>query len=104
MVTGKRSSRKARISGVTSCCDDDPRWRHRRGVAVGPGEGGAQAQFDTVDESLRDALERTNRRFTDEIAQARNAFTGAVVGTVLLAGLMAVGSVVGIWQRLREYR
>lgn len=73
-------------------------------LAVGPGEQGARAYFDQVDAGLAEALGQTTQRFDDEVAQASNAVTGTVVGVILLAALMAVGSVVGIWQRLKEYR
>lgn len=73
-------------------------------LAVGPGEEGAQARFDAVDAGLRDALADTTARFQDEVDQAGNAVTGTVLGVILLAALMAAGSVFGIWQRLKEYR
>jgi hypothetical protein len=73
-------------------------------LAIGPGEDGATARFDEVDSALGDALEITTGRFDDEVSQASSAVTGTVLGVIVLAVLMAAGSVVGIWQRLKEYR
>lgn len=73
-------------------------------LAVGGSERGARAHFDEVDKDLATALDETNRRFTDEVSQAGNAVTGTVIGVIALAVMMAAGSTVGIWQRLKEYR
>jgi hypothetical protein len=73
-------------------------------LAVGADETGAAARFDQLDTDLREAIEATTATFDDEVSQAGNAITGTVVGVILLAILMAVGSAAGIWQRLKEYR
>lgn len=73
-------------------------------LAIGSAEDGAAARFDEVDAGLREAIGLTTVRFNDEVSQASNAVTGTVVGVILLAVLMAAGSVAGIWQRLKEYR
>ncbi|HWM07062.1 MAG TPA: hypothetical protein VNP92_32390 [Actinophytocola sp.] len=73
-------------------------------LAIGDAEDGAAARFDEVDAGLREAIGLTTFRFTDEVSQASNAVTGTVIGVILLAALMAAGSVAGIWQRLKEYR
>ena len=73
-------------------------------LAIGPAEDGAAAQFDAVDSGLREAIGLTTNRFNDEVSQASNAVTGTVLGVIVLAVLMAAGSVAGIWQRLKEYR
>ena len=73
-------------------------------LAIGPDESGAAAQFDKVDTNLREAIAATTATFDDEVSQASNALTGTVIGVILLALVMAAGSVAGIWQRLKEYR
>ena len=73
-------------------------------LAIGADENGAAARFDQLDTDLREAIEATTATFDDEVSQAGNAITGTVVGVILLAILMAVGSAAGIWQRLKEYR
>ena len=84
--------------------DDGGDYTRAVELAIGPGDDGAAARFDTIDSNLADALGHTNARFTDEVSQAGNALTGAVLAVVVLAVIMAAGSVAGIWQRLKEYR
>jgi tetrahydromethanopterin S-methyltransferase subunit G len=84
--------------------DDNGDYARAVELAAGADESGAQAYFDQVDEGLAEALGQTNQRFADEVSQASNAVTGTVVGVIVLALVMAVGSVTGIWQRLKEYR
>jgi hypothetical protein len=84
--------------------DDDGNYTDAVQLAIGTGDDGAAARFDAVDSGLAQALERTNASFTDEVSQASSAVTGTVLGVILLAALMAAGSVAGIWQRLKEYR
>jgi hypothetical protein len=84
--------------------DDDGDYARAVELAIGGGEDGAAARFDQVDSALEDALASTQQRFTDEVTQASHAITGTVLGVIVLAVLMAAGSVVGIWQRLKEYR
>jgi hypothetical protein len=73
-------------------------------LAAGQDETGALARFDAVDAGLAEAIDLTTQRFTDEVGQADNAVTGTVIGVILLAAVMAGGAVIGIWQRLKEYR
>ncbi len=84
--------------------DDNGDYARAVELTIGPADDGAAARFDEVDSGLRDALAQTTARFTDEVSQASNAITGTVLGVILLAALMAAGSVAGIWQRLKEYR
>jgi hypothetical protein len=84
--------------------DDGGNYTEAVRLAIGPDRDGAAAQFDAVDSALGKALDATTDRFDDEVAQASGAVTGAVLGVIVLAVLMAAGSVVGIWQRLKEYR
>jgi hypothetical protein len=84
--------------------DDDGDYEEAVTLAVGTSEIGAAALFDELDTNLREAIEAATATFDDEVSQAGNAITGTVVGVILLAVLMAVGSAAGIWQRLKEYR
>ncbi|OLF14480.1 hypothetical protein BLA60_01120 [Actinophytocola xinjiangensis] len=84
--------------------DDGGDYGRAVDLAVGEDANGARTHFDAVDEDLGTALGESNTVFTDEISQASNAVTGTVIGVIVLAVLMAVGSATGIWQRLKEYR
>lgn len=84
--------------------DDDGDYEGAVTLAVGTSEMGAAALFDDLDTNLGEAIEAATATFDDEVSQAGNAVTGTVVGVILLAILMAVGSAAGIWQRLKEYR
>ncbi len=84
--------------------DDSGDYAKAVQLAIGPDESGAAAQFDKVDTNLREAIAATTATFDDEVSQASNALTGTVIGVILLALVMAAGSVAGIWQRLKEYR
>lgn len=84
--------------------DDAGRYPEAVQLATGRADTGAAALADRVDDDLRAAIARTTATFEDEVRQAGNALTGAVLGVVLLAVVAAVGAVVGIWQRLKEYR
>lgn len=84
--------------------DDGGDYLRAVDLTIGGDENGAAARFDEVDSALQEALARTQQSFTDEVSQASNAVTGTVLGVILLAAIMAAGSVVGIWQRLKEYR
>ncbi|MPZ83243.1 MAG: hypothetical protein GEV28_23765 [Actinophytocola sp.] len=84
--------------------DDGGQYTEAVQLAIGPAEDGATARFDEVDKGLSEAIALTTQSFDDEVSQASNAVTGTVIGVVLLAAIMAAGSVAGIWQRLKEYR
>jgi hypothetical protein len=84
--------------------DDGGKYDDAVTLAIRGGDEGAAARFDEVDSALKDALASTQQSFNDEVTQASHAITGTVLGVIVLAVLMAAGSVVGIWQRLKEYR
>ncbi|GAB3877023.1 hypothetical protein GCM10029964_025280 [Kibdelosporangium lantanae] len=65
---------------------------------------GARQPFDKLDEVLRTGIDQTRKAFNDRIGAANGGLGGTVVGVVLLAVIVAVGSTAGIWQRLKEYR
>jgi hypothetical protein len=64
----------------------------------------ADAAFGAFDDSLGAAIDDTRQRFDTDSANASAALTGVVVGVIGLAVLIAAGSAIGVWQRLREYR
>jgi len=92
------------VHGEIRKSDDGGDYDRAVDLAIGTDDDGAAARFDQVDSALKDALATTQQSFNDEVAQASNAVTGTVLGVIVLAVLMAAGSVVGIWQRLKEYR
>ena len=84
--------------------DDSGDYAKAVGLTIGRGDDSAAVRFDKVDTNLREAIAATTTTFDDEVSQASNALTGTVIGVILLALVMAAGSVAGIWQRLKEYR
>lgn len=84
--------------------DDSGDYAQAVQLTIGTDENGAAAEFDRVDEQLDKAIDSTTATFNDEVSQASNALTGTVVGVILLALIAAGSSVLGIWQRLKEYR
>lgn len=64
----------------------------------------ADAAFGALDDSLGGAIDETRQRFDTDVTSAKAASTGVVAGVMGLAALIAAGSAIGVWQRLREYR
>lgn len=60
--------------------------------------------FDSLDQDLVRAIGEARQDFSDEVAVARSSLAGTVVGVLVLAVISAVGSTMGLWQRLKEYR
>ena len=60
--------------------------------------------FDSLDQSLVRAIGEARQDFSDEVAVARASLAGTAVGVLVLALIAAVGSAMGLWQRLKEYR
>ncbi|MDT7782470.1 MAG: hypothetical protein QOF58_889 [Pseudonocardiales bacterium] len=60
--------------------------------------------FDSLDQDLVRAIGEARQDFSDEVAVARASLAGTVVGVLVLAVISAVGSTMGLWQRLKEYR
>ena len=92
------------VHGQIRQLDDNGDFLSAVDLAIEPGDAGAAAKFDAVDDALRKAIVTTEARFEDEIGQAGNALTGTVVGVLVLALIAAAGAATGIWQRLKEYR
>ena len=53
---------------------------------------------------LSGAIQKARENFVEATTSAQNALTGIVPGVAVLALLGAAGTLVGIRQRLREYR
>ncbi len=60
--------------------------------------------FDSLDQDLVRAIGQARQDFSDEVAVARASLAGTVVGVLVLAVISAIGSTMGLWQRLKEYR
>jgi hypothetical protein len=60
--------------------------------------------FDALDQDLVRAIGEARQDFSDEVAVARASLAGTVVGVLVLAVISAIGSTMGLWQRLKEYR
>ncbi|WP_232836930.1 hypothetical protein [Lentzea terrae] len=60
--------------------------------------------FDSLDQDLVRAIGEARQDFSDEVTVARSSLAGTVVGVLVLAVISAVGSTMGLWQRLKEYR
>jgi hypothetical protein len=72
--------------------------------AIGSDPAGSTVAFNQLDASLADAVAYERSAFAADIARARGALTGLVVGTGLLAAVAAAGATWGIAERLQEYR
>lgn len=73
-------------------------------LAIGSSPDGAATAFSKLDAALAQAIEHGRQRFDQAAARARGALSGAVYVLSLLALLAAGSAVLGIRQRLREYR
>lgn len=82
----------------------DDHGEYPAAVELALSKDGAAGRFDAVDTALDTAIKDTTATFEQEVSQASDALTGTVIGVIVLALLMAAGSVTGIWQRLKEYR
>jgi hypothetical protein len=60
--------------------------------------------FDSLDQDLVRAIGEARQDFSDEVAVARASLAGTAVGVLVLVVISAVGSTMGLWQRLKEYR
>jgi hypothetical protein len=73
-------------------------------LAIGLDEQSAGAAFGDLDEALGGGIGYGNERFVREAEQAGSALSGVGIGLGLLTALLLAGIVVGIQQRLGEYR
>ncbi len=65
---------------------------------------GEASMVANLDNALDKAITQGRTVFADETDSAGAALFGWPIGVLVLAVLAAVGSAIGIWQRLREYR
>jgi hypothetical protein len=84
--------------------DDSGDYTTALSLAVSNDQGGAAAAFDNLDRDLVSAITKARTAFTGSVATARGALSGTVAVVALLALGAAVASVMGLWQRLKEYR
>lgn len=73
-------------------------------IAVGPGEEYSTAQFDRLDEAMREGIDATRAELRGAIANAHTVLSFAAQGVLTLSGFAALFIVVGVWPRLREYQ
>jgi hypothetical protein len=73
-------------------------------AAIGDAPDSGATAFAKLDENLLKALNAGRQEFLNQTLTAQNALTGLVPGIVVLALIAAAGVIVGIAQRLREYR
>lgn len=73
-------------------------------LAVAKNDGSAGSLFNRVEDELGKAIDEARTVFATENSAASNALTGLEAGILVLAVVAAVGSAVGISQRLQEYR
>lgn len=66
--------------------------------------GGSAAAFAELDESLRAAIAEGEDSFGESASRASSALTMLPQGLAAFGIIAALGSTVGIWERLREYR
>lgn len=84
------------------------RGYYQTAVTVTLGTGTAQqneaAAFDKLDTALSNATQRARTIFADQTNAAAGWLTALPVGVLVLLVVAAVGAMIGLWQRLREYR
>jgi hypothetical protein len=73
-------------------------------LAFGPAEDSAGSAFGRLDLALAEGIAHGNDRFAGEAAQADRALGGVGVGVALLTVALVAGVVIGIQQRMAEYR
>jgi hypothetical protein len=64
----------------------------------------AAAAFNRVDQALADAIAHANATFDDRAGSADGATTAAAIGLAILIALSVGGLIVGLQQRIAEYR
>ncbi|WP_236794593.1 hypothetical protein [Amycolatopsis sp. GM8] len=72
--------------------------------ATDAGPAGAAGVFDRLDRDLQGAIDRTRDTFGAEVNDASRSLAGAMAAVTVLAVVVAAGSALGIWRRLRDYR
>jgi hypothetical protein len=73
-------------------------------LAIGGGADSAASRFNALDGHLADGISAASDKFAAEARSAGGDLTGAGIGLGVLTLLAVLGTVVGIQQRLAEYR
>ncbi len=84
--------------------DDSGRYTDAVNLAVGTDADSAGGVFNRVDGHLAEGLRHGGDRFDREVAGAGDAFGGVAGGLGVLTALVLIGIVVGMTQRVMEYR
>jgi hypothetical protein len=73
--------------------------------AAGDGDAASAASaFNRVDDALAAAIASANATFDDRARSADAATTGAAIGLAILILVSVAGLIVGLQQRIAEYR
>ncbi|WP_326620832.1 hypothetical protein OG863_26705 [Streptomyces decoyicus] len=89
--------------GAARAADDQGDYEQALAKVIGTG-GSTGESFDRVAAGLQQALVHEQEEFRSAADSGRGALGGLPVGAGVLAGLAAVGAVLGIGRRLAEYR
>jgi hypothetical protein len=84
--------------------DDTGQYPEAVTIAVGADEKSAASLFKRVDEALATAIADANATFVDRAGRADGALTGAGIGLALLTLVVLAGTILGLQQRIGEYR
>ncbi|MCE7005459.1 hypothetical protein LWC34_21895 [Kibdelosporangium philippinense] len=84
--------------------DDGGQYDKAVDMAIGNKDNSAAVAFNKLDENLSGAIQKGREKFVEATSSAENALIGLVPGVAVLALIGAGGALVGIRQRLREYR
>ncbi|RSM84301.1 hypothetical protein DMH04_21635 [Kibdelosporangium aridum] len=84
--------------------DDGGQYEKAVEMAIGDKDDSAAKAFNRLDENLSGAIQKGREKFVEATSSAENALTGLVPGVAVLALIGAGGALVGIRQRLQEYR
>ena len=72
--------------------------------AIGPDPAASAAQFEFVESSLRDAIERARATLRDRVSAAGDWLSWSPTGTLALMVVAATAAVAGLWPRLKEFQ
>ncbi|MGW9428252.1 hypothetical protein ACWHA1_09870 [Streptomyces decoyicus] len=89
--------------GEARAADDQGDYERALAKVIGT-DGSTGESFDRVAAGLQQALVHEQEEFRSSADSGRGALGGLPVGAGVLAGLAAVGAVLGIGRRLAEYR
>jgi len=84
--------------------DDSGRYPEAVQLAVGSENDSTEAVFNRLDEHLARGITHAGDRFAREVRGAGDAFRGVAGGLGVLLGLVLVGVLIGMAQRVLEYR